>query len=263
MQDIYGRYAEALRLGHQRAAEGRFKDALSHYQAAAELAGERALPHVAVGGMFLRLGKVREALEAFERALAHEPDDMDALTGRAAALLAAGRRGEAAEVHERITHGGPSVGPSGGAPAGNATQTPSSDRLMLAGEEARTSHRPSAAIDAWLAESAEHRAAEHYDAALDACLRALSLDSSVARSHLELARVWLARGWTNLAAERVKLLERLLDLQPDAHVSAALRDLAAQMSAAPASAQPVAAPAPVVAPPPVAPAWPAAELPAN
>ena len=257
MQDIYGRYAEALRLGHQRAAEGRFKDALSHYQAAAELAGERALPHVAAGGMFLRLGKVRDALAAFERALAHEPDDMDALTGRAAALLAAGRRGEAAEVHERITHGAP----SGAAPATDATQMPNSDRLMLAGEEARTSRRPSAAIDAWLAELAEHRAAEHYDAALDACLRALSLDSSAARSHLELARVWLARGWTNLAAERVKLLERLLDLQPDAHVSAALHEIAAQMPAAPASTRPVAAPAP--APAPVVPAWPAAEPPAN
>ncbi|MEP7158357.1 MAG: tetratricopeptide repeat protein [Chloroflexota bacterium] len=238
MQDIYGRYAEALRLGHQSAAEGRFKDALSHYQAAAELAGERALPHVAIGGMFLRLGKVREALSAYERALTYDPEDMDAQTGRAAALLAAGRRSEAAEVHERITHGGPLAG----APAGDATQTPNSERLMLAGEEARASQRPSAAIDAWLAESAEHRAAEHYDAALDACLRALSLDSSAARSHLEFARVWLARGWKSLAAERVKLLERLLALQPDDQVSAALRDIAAQMSAAPASTAP---PAPV------------------
>src|SRR3954469_21783648 len=106
MQDVYGRYAEALRLGHQRAAEGKFKDALGHYEAAAELGGEmRALPHVAVGGMYLRLSKVREALEAYERALAVEPSDMDAVTGRAAALLAAGRRGEAALVHGRVLHG--------------------------------------------------------------------------------------------------------------------------------------------------------------
>jgi tetratricopeptide (TPR) repeat protein len=220
MQDIYGRYAEALRLGHQRAAEGRFKDALGHYQAAAELAGERAVPHVAVGGMLLRLGHVREALAAYERALVHEPDDVDALTGRAAALLAAGRRGEAAQVQEQITRGGPAAGPTGG-----ATPISNADRLMAAGEEARASRRTSAAIDAWLAESAEHRAAEHYDAALDACLRALALDSSAARSHLELARVWLARGWKDLAAERVALIERLLTLQPDAPVSAALRDL--------------------------------------
>lgn len=241
MQDIYGRYAEALRLGHQRAAEGNFKDALGHYQAAAELAGERALPNVAVGGMYLRLGKVREALVAFERALAHEPDDVDALTGRAAALFAAGRRAEAAQVQERVTHAGPEVG---AAPADDTTITPNSDRLMLAGEEARASRRSGAALDAWLAESAEHRAAEHYDAALDACLRALSLDSSAARSHLELCRVWLARGWKDLAAERVALLERLLALQPDAPVSAALRDLAAQMAASTAVPNASAAPAP-------------------
>lgn len=247
MQDVYGRYAEALRLGHQRAAEGRFKDALGHYEQAAELGGEmRALPHIAVGGMLLRLGKVRDALAAYERALANEPDDLDALTGRAAALLAAGRRTEAAQVHERITHGGSAAH----APAGDATATLNADRLMAAGEEARASRRPSAAIDAWLAESAEHRAAKHFDAALDACLRALALDSSAARSHLELARVWFARGWKDLAAERVALLERLLSMQPDAHVSAALRDLATQLAAA--------SPAPPPAPPPAAPAGPAA-----
>jgi tetratricopeptide (TPR) repeat protein len=226
MQDIYSRYAEALRLGHQRTAEGRFKDALGHYQAAAELAGERALPHVAIGGMYLRLGKVRDALTSFERALTYEPDDVDALTGRAAALIAAGRRGEAAQVHERITQGGPASVAS----TADATGSASTDRLMAAGEEARASRRPSAAIDAWLAESAEHRAVQHFDAALDACLRALVLDSSAARTHLELCRVWFARGWKDLAAQRVTLLERLLALEPDAQASAALRELAADFS---------------------------------
>jgi hypothetical protein len=121
---------------------------------------------------------------------------------------------------------------------------------MAAGDDAHVSRRPSAAIDAWLAESAEHRAAEHYDAALDACLRALVLDSSAARSHLELARVWLARGWRDLAAERVTLLERLLTLQPDDHVSTALRDLAAQMSprAGVTTLPPPAAPVPAESP---------------
>jgi len=237
MQDLYGRYADALRLGHQRAAEGKFKDALGHYQAAAELAGERALPHVAVGGMFLRLGKIREALAAYERALSHEPDDVDALTGRAAALLAAGRRAEAAQVQELIAHGPQAAGQAILGHPTDTTAVPTADRLMAAGEDARASNRASAAIDAWLAESAEHRSADHNDAALDACLRALALDSSAARSHLELARVWLARGWKDLAAERVALLERLLALQPDAPVSAALRDVAAQVAAAPATTE--------------------------
>ena len=65
----------------------------------------------------------------------------------------------------------------------------------------------------------------HHDAALDACLRALALDSSAPRVHLEIARAWLARGWPDRAAQRLQLLERLLALQPDKRVSAAAREL--------------------------------------
>ena len=56
-------------------------------------------------------------------------------------------------------------------------------------------------------------------------LRALALDSSAPRIHLEIARAWLARGWPDRAAERLQLLERLLALQPDKQVSAAAREL--------------------------------------
>jgi hypothetical protein len=82
-----------------------------------------------------------------------------------------------------------------------------------------------AAIDAWLAESAEHRVAGHHDASLDACLRALALDSSAPRIHLEIARAWMARGWHDRANERLRLLDRLLALQPDKQVAAAAREL--------------------------------------
>lgn len=67
--------------------------------------------------------------------------------------------------------------------------------------------------------------AGHHDAALDACLRALALDSSALRIHLEIARAWLARGWPDRAAQRLALLERLLALQPDKQVAAAAREL--------------------------------------
>jgi len=225
MDDVYGRYRDALRLGHQLAAEGRFKEALRHYQAAAELAGSRALPHVAVGGMLLRLGQARDALAAFDRALEREPDDPDALSGRVAALLAAGRRAEAAQVQALMAR--PREPGASGAPAGDATPVSGADNLMATGEQARASGSVSAAVDAWLAESAEHRAAQHHDAALDACLRALALDSSSARTHLEFARIWLERGWAEHARERMQLLGRLLALAPDAQVSAALSSLAA------------------------------------
>jgi tetratricopeptide (TPR) repeat protein len=218
MEDVYGRYAEALRAGHQFAAAGQFKDALRCYRTATELAADRAVPHVALGGMLLRLGQPREALSAYERALQLEPDDVDALTGSAAALLAVGRRAEAAQVQERI-HSGRWA--ANGAPAAHAITGTGVDALLMSGEQARVAGKTNAAIDAWLAESVEHRAAGHHDAALDACLRALSLDSSAARVHLEIALAWMARGWQERAEERLRLLDRLLALQPDKQVTAA------------------------------------------
>jgi tetratricopeptide (TPR) repeat protein len=223
MEDVYGKYAEALRDGHQFAASGQLKEALRCYREATELAGERALPHVALGGTLLRLNQPREALAAYERALELEPDQIDALTGRAAALLAAGRRAEAAQVQEQIKHGPGAT--ATGVPAGHATPSTSADRYLASGEQARVAGKINAAIDDWLAESAEHRVAGHHDAALDACLRALALDSSAPRIHLEIARAWLARGWPDRAAQRLQLLERLLALQPDKQVAAAAREL--------------------------------------
>src|SRR5690349_3394648 len=82
----------ALRPGHQLAAEGKFKDALGQYEEAARVAGERPLPLIGIGGMNMRLNRPKEALAAYERALAIEPDNLDALSGRAAALLASGKR---------------------------------------------------------------------------------------------------------------------------------------------------------------------------
>lgn len=222
MEDVYGRYAEALRAGHQFAAAGRFKDALGCYRTATELAADRAVPLVALGGMHLRLGQTRNALAAYERALEREPGDIDALTGMAAALLAAGRRAEAAQIRERMTGAGSSPG---GLPVGAAAPITGADQWLLSGERARAAGETDAAIDAWLAEASEHRTAGRHAAALDACLRALVLDSSASRIHLEIARAWLARGWQERAAERLRLLDRLLALRPDAKVEAAARDL--------------------------------------
>ncbi len=221
MEDVYGRYAEALRAGHQFVASGQLKEALRCYRAATELAADRSVPHVALGGTLLRLGQTRDALAAYDRALELDPSDVNALTGRAAALLAAGRRAEAAQMQQRINGSGPTMA------AANHHASPSSaaDRHLARGEQARLAGKVNAAIDAWLAESAEHRVAGHHDASLDACLRALSLDSSAPRVHLEIARAWMARGWHERAQERLRLLDRLLDLQPDKQVAAAAREL--------------------------------------
>lgn len=225
MDDPYARYREALRLGHQQAAEGRFADALRHYQAAVEVAGERALPHIAVGSMLLRLGRPRDALAAYERAVERAPADLDALTGQAAALLASGRRAEAAHVRERIDALREKRAGTPVAPAGAQTPLTGSEALAAAGEQARAAGNVPAAISAWLAESAEHTGAGHFDAALDACLRAVALDSGSVRVHLELARIYFLRGWHERGVERVVLLQHLLTLAPDAQIEDALAQL--------------------------------------
>lgn len=231
MDDIYARYREALRLGHHEAAEGRFGEALRHYQTAAEVAADRALPHVGVGAMLLRLGRAKEALAAYERALAAEPTNLDALTGRAATLLATGRRDEAARVRQQITDLRHSA-ESPSAPTGDGTPMSRADTLHAAGEEAMRAGTPEAAIDAWLAESAEHATEGHLDAALDASLRALAVAPGAPRIHLELCRLYFRRGWSDQGVERALLLERLLTLEPDPAIEDELRQLAAENAAA-------------------------------
>jgi len=231
VDDVYTRYREALRQGHHEAAEGHFGEALSHYQVAAALAGDRALPHVGVGGMLLRLGRAKEALAAYERALGAEPTNLDAMTGRAATLLATGRRDEAARVRQQMTDMRSSA-ESSSALGANGTPMSRADTLHAAGQEAMRAGRQEAAIDAWLAESDEHAAEGHLDAALDASLRALAVAPGAPRIHLELCRLYFRRGWSDQGVERALLLQRLLTLEPDSGVEAELRRLAAENAAA-------------------------------
>ena len=99
---IYERYKEALKQGHVAVLRGRLEEALEHYRAAADIATDRPLPHSSLGGVLLRLGRLDDALAAYAEALARAPTDEGALTGRSDALLAAGRRTEAAEVLDTL-----------------------------------------------------------------------------------------------------------------------------------------------------------------
>jgi len=232
-EDLYARYHEALRRGHQQASEGKFKEALASYQAAVGLAGERALPHIAVGGMQLRLGHPKEALTSYERALALEPINLDALSGRAAALLAAGRRGEAEAVRAQImTLRGKGKDATAPVEPGQVLPLTGTEALAVAGEQARAQGHSDAAIDAWLSESIEHIAVDHFDAAIDACLRALALNSGSTRVHLALVRVYFMRGWHEQAVERAVLLDRLLRMVPNGANETELRELATRYGSA-------------------------------
>jgi len=234
MDDVFAKYQAALRSGHQLAADGKFRDALAQYEAAAKVAGERALPQVGIGGMQLRLGRPKEALAAFERALAVEPDNLDALSGRAAALLALGRRADATVATERIAELRGSPAKPAGVPAEMRTPQSRAESLAIAGEQARDAGRRDAAIDAWLEEAREHAAVHHFDAALDAQMRALALDTRSVRVHLELTRLYVERGWQVEAGQRARLMRRLLTLITDDTTSAALDELQGRIGARPA-----------------------------
>lgn len=99
---IYERYKDSLRRGHVAAMRGRHEVALAAYVEAAEIAPERALPHTSIGQVYARLGRMAEALVAYDAALDRTPADEAALEGRAGALAALGRPVDAALTLDRL-----------------------------------------------------------------------------------------------------------------------------------------------------------------
>lgn len=99
---LYERYKDALKRGHVAALRGRLDEALEAYAQAARIAPERPTPHTSAGTMLLRRRRPVEAMRLFESALRIAPRDEAALSGRAQALLALGRRGEAADAYDSL-----------------------------------------------------------------------------------------------------------------------------------------------------------------
>jgi tetratricopeptide (TPR) repeat protein len=99
---LYEQYKDALRRGHVAALRGGLDIAEAAYREAAEIAPDRALPHVGLGAVLARDGRPKEALEAYAAALTRAPSDQVAMRGRADALAALGRRAEAATTLDRL-----------------------------------------------------------------------------------------------------------------------------------------------------------------
>jgi tetratricopeptide (TPR) repeat protein len=99
---IFERYKEALRAGHVAALRGSPDDALLQYRAAASIAPDRALPHIGMADVLLRLGRHEEALAACAVALRLAPLDEAALDVAARVHAAAGRGSEAAVDLDRL-----------------------------------------------------------------------------------------------------------------------------------------------------------------
>lgn len=101
-ETLFERYKEALRAGHVAVLRGRLEDAVAAYREAIAITADRAVPRTALGSVLLRLGDPQGALEAFDGALAVEPDDDASLLGRAQALVVLRRTTEAALVYDNL-----------------------------------------------------------------------------------------------------------------------------------------------------------------
>jgi tetratricopeptide (TPR) repeat protein len=337
MADLFEEYKEALKRGHVAVLRGELEDAIGHYRAAAQIAPYRPLPHSSLGGVLLRLGRTDEAVAAYEEAVRRGPTDETALGGLADALLAAGRRAEAAEHLDRLagiqlekgrqaealaTRGlaravraaggipepgtpGPAAGSSGEeavaespteqamseagaeragperdgigpeavsdmtaagaaepvvaeepapvsadeparitgdddtaadeeavraagdapvnvedaaadepAEAGEpAPEQPRAWEIVVAADQASVEGRTDDAVRAYVQAAIEYRQLAALDAGLDACQQALTLAPGAPEVHLALAGLYFDCGWGDRAADKLLLLDRLLQLQ--------------------------------------------------
>lgn len=101
-EGLYERYKDALRRGHVAALHDRIDEALDAYADASRIAPDRPTPHTSAGTALLRRGRPADALRYYEAALAVSPRDEPALLGRAHALAALQRRGDAAHGFDAI-----------------------------------------------------------------------------------------------------------------------------------------------------------------
>ncbi len=100
--DLYERYKEALRTGHVAVLRGALDEAVAAYRGASEIAPSRALPHTSLGGVYMHLGSLEEALAEFNVAVALSPHDEGALLGQAEAMTATGACAAAAAALDHV-----------------------------------------------------------------------------------------------------------------------------------------------------------------
>jgi tetratricopeptide (TPR) repeat protein len=199
-----GRRAEAARsldrLAALQEAGGRLVDACDTSRRALELAESKAR---------------RRQLDGLVRRLrAASPTDpgVEASLGAALRLLElsepalqAGDEGAAGAFGER------------GSASAAAEVPPPPDPFELAAraEAAIDAGDPEAARGPLVGAALGHGAAGRPNAALDACYEALALAPADPDVHLALVGLYLDRGWTQMAAEKLALLGRLVTLQED------------------------------------------------
>jgi len=218
-------YREALRRGHVAVLRGRPREAIDHYEEAGRLADGRPLPYSAMASVYLQMRQPREAIDAFDEALRRAPNDVPALRGKASAMAAEGRSSEASALARRADE------VEGMARAGRGGHASDEEQLALEGHVAEGG-RARAAGQLDRATAAYHAAALGFArtdqpvAALDACLRALEATPGAIDVHFTMAQLYFRSGWTELAVQRLMLIDHRLDVDADPRRRAAVRALA-------------------------------------
>lgn len=225
------RYREALRRGHVAVVKGRPREAIGHYEEAAQLADNRPLPLVSMGSVYLQMRRPKEAIKAFDEALQRAPNDVDAMRGMASALDADGRtaasvtlarRADELQAMDRAGH------PAGALVDERRRQL---EQHIVNGSIARAAGDLDRAAAAFHAAAVGYAAQDSFDAAIDACLRALEARPGAIDVHFAMAHLYLRRGWAELGVQRVLLIDRRLHIDTDTRRRAALVALARDFQA--------------------------------
>jgi tetratricopeptide (TPR) repeat protein len=112
-----------------------------------------------------------------------------------------------------------------------ARSFPMGERFVADAEGALDAGDRDRAVQSFVEAAAAFAAGGSVDAAIDACQHALTAAPGSAAAHLWLARLYFERGWNDRAVEKVLLLERLLDLEPDDEVREGMLALAREHAA--------------------------------
>ncbi|HEX9550282.1 MAG TPA: hypothetical protein VF971_04230 [Candidatus Limnocylindrales bacterium] len=215
---------------------GRLTDAADAARRALELAESRARRHQMERLTILLRdsGEDRDAVDALDRALRI----LEAVEAPSAGPPAEGEDpGPAPDAAAQSTGPGPAsvAEPAPGAPESSPESSPEpaplgpdpavlravADALLDSGDVA-------GGMERLLSLAALHRSAGRLDAAMDACLAILEISPADHRLQREIAAIQMDRGWTGAAAEKVRLLGRLADLDADVEAQAALSAFAAE-----------------------------------
>jgi tetratricopeptide (TPR) repeat protein len=228
---VFERYKEALKQGHVAVFKGHHKEALARYQEAASLADHRPLPYVRLGSVLLQMGRAQDAIAAYDEALARAPDDPQALSGKAAALLAAGKRHQSAELAQQVARLEADQARQRAEQAAStqaAVRAAGPERLLAVAEASQRDGHAREAVAGFVSAAVGYQQQGHLDAALDACQRALGISLGAPAAHLQMARIYFQRGWVDRGVERLLLLSRLLTLEEDPLTREGVMQLARQ-----------------------------------